>query len=700
MTPDPHANPHPSPYDGPARHPGMQPASSLWDSPEEGSTDGGILSPGAAPLNTAPAPATNVPVAGMVEPDAEPVPGPPAVPAPAVDPAPPMAPDPAAAPAAAAAGSTDPQHAADGAAEVEVPSDASPLRSRLAALTAVVAALPALLLTVVALYAGFQEHTRNHREGSAATAAAMAELLRGAVRADGEGAPAVLQRTAAEAVERLMPATRTVFLEVTDGDGNVLLRPKPHRPTQAALAELPGRRAASSVRLTEAGRLAVHRLPIESGAGGFLAVGVLDRDTPALIEPWMLLLAACGVGAALAGGGIALAMVLEHLRPLLPLRRAVNSLRLGERPAPLGTTGDSELYDVAHAINAMVERIYFIQDEMGGVNQRLEQQVEARTVEVRRMNDRLEAEAADKNEFLRAVTHDLNAPLRNIIGMVSMVMMKHGDKLPEDGLAKLQRIEANAKHQTELIGDLLELSRLRTRKPTPERVDLDELIGGIVSNLGHDLESAEIALRVEGDMPTIAAERTRVRQVFQNLIDNAIKYMMDAERREIVVRSTRTRDFQPDIFNGVDVLQFSVADTGRGIAAQDVDRVFQVFNRSTHSGTHEVAGRGVGLASVRAIVEQMGGRIWVESELNRGSTFSFTLPAATALDLDALDRARAGGAPTDAEEDEEVCEATMVAGAAVRPGAFAGAPNGGVPRMSDRGDSVLGFRLGLDKPAA
>ena len=416
----------------------------------------------------------------------------------------------------------------------------------------------------------------------------------------------------------------------------------------------------------------------------------------------MMLVLLSGIGLAVLAPALALPGLLERLSPLLPLGRAIESLRRGERPTPIAIRGDGELDDVSHAINAMVDRIYEIQTEMGGINQRLEQQVEVRTVEVRRMNDRLEAEAADKNEFLRAVTHDLNAPLRNIIGMVSMVMMKHGDKLPEDALAKLQRIEANAKHQTELIGDLLELSRLRTRKPTPERVDLQDLIDGIVSNLGHDLESAGIALRLEGEMPTIVAERTRVRQVFQNLIDNAIKYMMDAELREITVGAQRTRDFQPDIFNGVDVLQFSVADTGRGIASQDVDKVFQVFNRSTHSGTHEVAGRGVGLASVRAIVEQMGGRIWVESELNKGSTFSFTLPAATALDLASLDRPRADAIDADApEEEEEACEATMVAGAAVGAGALgtampagAFAPPGGVPRMTGRGDSVLGFTLG------
>jgi signal transduction histidine kinase len=322
------------------------------------------------------------------------------------------------------------------------------------------------------------------------------------------------------------------------------------------------------------------------------------------------------------------------LEPLRPLARAVASFSRGERPIPLASQAEGELFEVCHAFNTMVDTIYNTRDELGGINTDLEQQIRVRTGEVRRMNEKLEAEAADKNEFLRAVTHDLNAPLRNIIGMVGMVMMKHGDKLPDDAVNKLQRIEANARHQTELISDLLELSHLRTRKPNPERVDLRELLDGILSNLSHDLETAQIQLSLEGDLPVIVAERTRIRQVFQNLIDNAIKYMMDSETRQIVVSGQRTRDFQPNIFEGLDVLQFAVADTGRGIAAQDVDSVFQVFKRSTHSGTHEVAGRGVGLASVRTIVDQMGGRIWVESVLNIGSTFTFTMPAETALRLD------------------------------------------------------------------
>ncbi len=182
------------------------------------------------------------------------------------------------------------------------------------------------------------------------------------------------------------------------------------------------------------------------------------------------------------------------------------------------------------------------------------------------------------------------------------------------------------KHQHELINDLLELSRLRTKAHRPVELRLGELVDEVAEGLGFDLENADIAFELRGDWPVVHAERNRFRQVFQNLIDNAIKYMMDSEERRITVEVERVRDFEADVFDGQDVYRFSVADTGRGIAEQDVEAVFRVFARSTHSGTHDVAGRGVGLACVEAIVRRYGGRVGVESTLGAGSTFWFTVP--------------------------------------------------------------------------
>jgi signal transduction histidine kinase len=221
----------------------------------------------------------------------------------------------------------------------------------------------------------------------------------------------------------------------------------------------------------------------------------------------------------------------------------------------------------------------------------------------------------DKDEFIRAVTHDLNAPVRNIAGMTKMLIMKYREQLNEDALSKLERIAANARAESELLADLLELSRIRSQPGKTQRVKLTELVASIGEALAYDLESRGITLAISPDLPTLTADRNRVRQVFQNLVDNAVKYMPDdAPIKQVTVGCER---------DGEQTLLF-VRDTGRGIADKDHERIFQVFQRARYSGDHATPGRGVGLASVKTIIETLGGRIWVDSEPGQGATFYFT----------------------------------------------------------------------------
>src|SRR5690606_18003881 len=148
-----------------------------------------------------------------------------------------------------------------------------------------------------------------------------------------------------------------------------------------------------------------------------------------------------------------------------------------------------------------------------------EQKVANRTAELQRLNRKLESEIHDKNEFLRAVSHDLGAPLRNINGIASVLLMKHREQFNDDALPKLQRISANAKVQADLINDLLELSRIRSRPGKREQVDLAELMAQLRDSLAFDLEKARIELAVASSLPVVTAERNRMRQILQNLLD-------------------------------------------------------------------------------------------------------------------------------------------------------------------------------------
>src|SRR5690606_7893230 len=119
-----------------------------------------------------------------------------------------------------------------------------------------------------------------------------------------------------------------------------------------------------------------------------------------------------------------------------------------------------------------------------------------RTAELERLNRKLESEIHDKNEFIRAISHDLGAPLRNINGITSVLLLKKKEEFTDDTLSKLQRISANAKVQADLINDLLELSRIRSRPAKRENVDLAELLEQLRDSLTFDLEKSRISLIV------------------------------------------------------------------------------------------------------------------------------------------------------------------------------------------------------------
>ncbi len=326
---------------------------------------------------------------------------------------------------------------------------------------------------------------------------------------------------------------------------------------------------------------------------------------------------------------LASALVYQLFLPIRELLSATQAVAAGNLNARLALDRRDSIGKLARSFNEMVVRIKHQQDDLSRVNAQLatanwqlaeanrdlEVKVENRTTDLEQANRRLQHEMDEKEDFVRAVSHDLNAPLRNISGMVSLLLLRDRQKLDEKVIHRLERIKANVEHEAELINDLLELSRIKTRKGEATRTDTEALVHQVASVFENDLASHAIELVVEPDMPTVVADKGRLRQVFQNLIDNAIKYMGTGPTRRITIAgrvegSTAT---------------FSVSDTGRGIHPDDLKKVFVVFRRGRDEASSGVAGKGVGLASVKSIVETCGGRIWVESQLGAGTTFHFTI---------------------------------------------------------------------------
>lgn len=348
---------------------------------------------------------------------------------------------------------------------------------------------------------------------------------------------------------------------------------------------------------------------------GYLTVGISQNNEQAQLQQVTLL--GVGIGCLIFLVALPLASGLVHriIQPIRQLASASNRIASGDFEVQVATDRPDEIGVLARSFNEMIQRIREQQQALREANRDLEDKVRVRTAELEASNRRLSAEIAEKEDFLRAVSHDLNAPLRNISGMATMLLMKHREQFDEEIVHRLERIQKNVEVETDLIGELLELSRIKTRRQKMEQVDLDALVHDIAGVFENDLKSRQIAITVDETLPTLVCERARLRQVFQNLIDNAIKYMGEGAVREIHIGCAQASD----------EVEFYVRDTGIGIVKEDLAKVFCVFRRGRNSAEMKVAGKGVGLASVKSIVETYSGRIWVESEVGKGTTFRFTI---------------------------------------------------------------------------
>jgi PAS domain S-box-containing protein len=219
----------------------------------------------------------------------------------------------------------------------------------------------------------------------------------------------------------------------------------------------------------------------------------------------------------------------------------------------------------------------------------------------------LEAKNRELESFVYTVSHDLKAPLISLDGFSSALQKEF-----EKGKHYLERIQANVAHMDGLIRDLLELSRVGQVLGPIEEINVATLLTEIQEELAVELGKARAELVVQEPLPAVRADRSRIRQVFANLIGNAIKFRRQERPLRIEVGCQKERSFY----------RFHVADNGIGIAPQYHEQIFDPFRKLDP----ETEGLGIGLALVKKIVEHHSGRVWVESKEGEGATFYFTLP--------------------------------------------------------------------------
>ena len=218
----------------------------------------------------------------------------------------------------------------------------------------------------------------------------------------------------------------------------------------------------------------------------------------------------------------------------------------------------------------------------------------------------------DLQNYTYVVSHDLKAPLRSIQSFSTFLLEDYSNKIDETGQDYLRRIVKAATNMNELIGDLLILSRVGRKFTEVEKIDLNNLLEEIVSDLCPTIKKRNAKVIFQS-LPTVNTQRIWIKQLFMNLIDNGLKFNKSATPR-IEVQCK----IEPEHY------LFSVRDNGIGIDKQYHGKLFNLFER-LHT-QEEFEGTGAGLAICKRIVENFGGTIWVESELGKGSTFYFKIP--------------------------------------------------------------------------
>lgn len=315
------------------------------------------------------------------------------------------------------------------------------------------------------------------------------------------------------------------------------------------------------------------------------AVLMVEVPTDHAYEPArQLVLKIVGVGLAvvllLTAGTFGLARQIAS--PVLAVRDTAVQVTQGDLKARAAVTTQDEIGTLAQAFNQMIK-------ELGARNEEL-------------------------SRFAYTVSHDLKSPLLTIQGFLGFLEkdVASGDK--ERVLDDLARIRAAASTMQQLLDELLELSRIGRVMNPPEEVELAPLIDEVLAATAGHLAVARVEVRVGDALGSVLGDRTRIREVFQNLVENAARFMHDEERPLIEIDAEWRQN----------EVVCCVRDNGIGIEPEYHQKVFGLFERLDS----RTEGTGVGLALVKAIVEHHGGRIWIESEgLGTGTAFFFTLPA-------------------------------------------------------------------------
>jgi signal transduction histidine kinase len=288
--------------------------------------------------------------------------------------------------------------------------------------------------------------------------------------------------------------------------------------------------------------------------------------------------------------------------PLLYQGQLIGALNLGRIPGKPFHREDAEIaHDIANQLAIALQQT------------NLHNALQNELIERQKLISELEERNDELTRFTYTVSHDLRSPLVTIKGFLGMLSRDLQDNRPDKVQNDFQRIAGAADKMDALLTDLLELSRIGRIVNPPAEVDTVRLIQDALDSVDARIRSRTVSINIASELPSLHGDRIRLREVFENLIDNAIKYMGD--QTEPVIEIGAGDQMSEPVFY--------VKDNGMGIEKRYHARIFGLFEKLNPT----IEGTGIGLALVKRIIETHGGKIWVESEgLGKGSTFCFTIP--------------------------------------------------------------------------
>jgi len=284
------------------------------------------------------------------------------------------------------------------------------------------------------------------------------------------------------------------------------------------------------------------------------------------------------------------------IKPLNDLTTAASAIASGDYTAPVTTNRKDEVGKLAGTFNYMADQLKATQAE-------LESKVAQRT-------EQLQAANAELESFAYSISHDLRAPLRGVVGFTSILDEEYNDKLDAEGQRLISVIKKNTLKMGNLIDDLLAFSRLGRNEITKTQIDTKAMVEDVVSNAS---SKANTRWEIQ-NLPDIQGDLNTLRQVWINLISNAVKYSRNREQPHIRIGANRQEN----------QTIFFIKDNGVGFNQQYEAKLFKVFQRLHNE--REFEGTGVGLAIVEKIISKHGGKIWAEAEEGKGASFYFSIP--------------------------------------------------------------------------